>query len=488
MDEATLQIVLQWKEENERALTEVKAKLAELTGETQGTNVAMDALNAARSPQGWAQFAVVLGIVATAAEPLAAVILSSAVALISFTAGAAAFIAIAALVAGGFGLIAAGVMALGIDAMGGLGGQAAFDKAKAQLFTAQQNLKDFNSQHTGALSVGQQNQQEDLLLKLAAAQEKYNAALAASQSPITNFTGAVMKMVDALGIQAAPMAAMILFWAEKAIPTIESFGRTILTWFGERLPGVLRGISGVLRDLMPDFEQFGQFLGHIADHVGPQIAPIAEAFAHLAFGAVEGLITNVVRLSDWFQKELPKLGPIVSQIFGAFGSAIQGVASHWAKLTDWVIVNWPATVKEAQAWLAKIQTDLHNFNINDLGDAIQGFISLGRGIQSISGAITSILGALSSLNAFLKPIADTLNAIQAAFSANGAWLGGVLRGSHILPSAGGLGGSTPQGTIPGGGRTGGLGRQAITINVNGAQSPAATGRAVALHLRRLTAV
>lgn len=485
MDEATVELVLKWKEENERVLTEVKAKLAELAVQAQGTNVAMSALQAANNPRGWAQFAVYVGIVAVAFEPLAAIILAASVALISFTAGAAAFITIAALVAGGFVAIGAAVMLLGGG--GGVGAAAALATTTTRLDSAKESLREFDAAHRGLLTTLQQQSREQLVENIATAQTKYNDALDRSRGPVGTLIAQLTVMTDAWEAQVAPMARVITTWVATAIPAVTHFGSVIFTWFGERLPAVLRGISGVLKDLTPDFEKFGAFLGHIADHVGPQLAPMAEAFSKFAFGAVEGLLTNVVRLSDWFQKELPKLGPIVSQIFGFLGSSIQGVASSWAALTDWVIANWPATVKEAQKWVNEMGTTLSNFNINSLGDAVNGFIDLGLGIKSIADAVSAILGALGQLNKALQPIADVLNAIQDAFQRNGAWLGDFLRNTHILPSGTEFRGPAA-GTPAGRPNVGGTRQGPITIHVNGAQNPTATGRAVANQIRRLTMV
>ena len=427
-----LDLALQYKE--------VTAATNDATTAKNRNTTAQIAANAASAwafingPGGWAQIAIWAGVAAIALAPISALILSAAVALVSFTVGAAGAVAVMGGVIAAFGALGAVTLVLGIGGMG-------------------------------------------------------NTA----NSPWTKFKNEAGAAIDKLREQAEPLTVQILDWAAKGIPAVEKLGSSIMAWFGQRIPGVLRGVGQVVKDLTPAFEQFGQFLGSVMDHVGPQIAPLAEAFAKLALSGLQGFITNLVRLSDWFQKEAPTLGPIVKDVFGALGNVIQAVATNWAKLSGWVVANWPQTMKDAKAELGKLQTAFNDlFDPSGKGGAgdrtLAGLQSIGQTFKGVADGIASLLGGLGQLNRALQPIADVLNAINAALSANGWWLRDRIDqlGGIVSANPGGSGQPGP----PGGGRGGaGAPRAPITIhnlNINGAQSPAATARAVAQQLRRVT--
>jgi hypothetical protein len=489
-DESTVEIILKWKEENEVVLREVQAKLAELntTQDKNNQSVLASAWALMNQAQGWGQVAVWAGVAAVALAPIAALILAATVATISFTVGAAAALVVLGAVALGFGALGAAIVLLG-GGGGGTGSAAALATATTQLAAAKNALSDYNQLHIDAKGgkepLSQTLAEEDLTLRLAQAQQKYNDALAAAQGPMGVLIAQLTTMKDAWAVQAEPLAKLITVWVGSAIPAVTQLGSAIMTWFGERLPGVLRGISTVLKDLAPDFENFGKFLGGVMDHVGPQIAPLAEALARLALVGVQGLITNLVRLSDWFQKELPGLGPIVAQIFGAMGNFIQGVATNWARLSDWVVANWPKTMKDASAELHKLQDAFNNiFDPSGKGGAgdrtLQGLQNIGQTLKQMSDAITTALVFIGQLNKALQPVADVLDRINTGLNQNGLWIHGQLTG----------GGSKPPGTTTH--RTGTVPPppppKAVTLQVFTSADPNAIARSVGRQLRQLGAV
>jgi hypothetical protein len=449
-DESTVQIMLRWSQENEQAVRDVQARLAEVTGQIIGVNAAnlsqIGGLLTAAT--GWAQVAVWAGVAAVVLAPIAALILSAAVALISFAAGAAATVAVMGAVVLGFGAIGAAVMLLGGG--GGIGSAAVLTTATTQLAAAKQALSDYNQLHTGPDTLSQKLAEEDLTLRLAQAQTKYNAALAASQGPTGVLIAQLTQMKDTLALQAEPLAKMITTWVGGAVPAVTLLSQTIMTWFGERLPGVLRGISQVLKDLTPDFDNFGKFIGGVMDHVGPQIASVAEAFTRLALQGVQGLITNLVRMSDWFQKELPKLGPIVAQIFGAMGSFIQGVASAWAGLNDWIVKNWKQTLDDAKIEVGKLSDAFKNLSDpkGNFQTSLKGFQDFGKALKDISDQTITVVDDITKIAKALQPIADVLNAIESALNRNGLWIHNT-----VLAPIDRAGRSSTQNTMPpGGGR------------------------------------
>jgi hypothetical protein len=470
VDEATLEILLKWKQENERVFDEVLARLATLNTAQTATNASLAAQAAAlaTAPTGWWQLAVFVGIAAVALAPIAALILSAAVALISFTVGAAGFLTVAGLMGGAFAAIGAGVLLLGGG--GGIGAAAALATATTNLANAQM-----------ALSEASPRGREAALDTLAKAQLAYNDALARSQGPVGVLLAQLTQMKQTLADQAAPLAAQITQWVGGAIPAITQMGQAIMTWFGERLPGVLSGIGRVLQDLRPAFNDFGNALGNLFDRAAKgNLGAIFEDFARFGMNQVIGLLTNLVRLSEWFQKELPGLKPIVSDIFGYLGTKIQDVAGGWAGLTDWVKDNWKKTLDDAGT---QIQTLGQAFK--DLADpkgqfqnAKQGFQDFGAALKDISSFTSTIVGDLGKINAALQPIADVLDRIGSAFNNNGLWLHSQSPHISVGPPQPPTTTSPTMGAYKGGGNN-------ITIHVNGAKDPWATGAAVTRQLRGL---
>jgi uncharacterized membrane protein len=442
-DETTVQIVLRWKEENEQVVALVQAQLAAVGTQAAATNTGLLAMaqSAWAGAGGWGQIAIAVAAAAVVFAPIGALILSAAVALVSFTVGAAGFLAVAGLVVGAFAAIGAGVLLLGGG--GGIGAAAALATTTTQLAAAQQAVQDFNALHTGDLTLAQKQQLEDLTLRQTQAQQKYSEALAASQGPTGVLIAQLTQMKDTLAAQAAPLAALITQWVGGAVPAVTLLGQSLMTWFGDRLPGVLTAMGKVIQDLSPSFTTFFNFLGSVMDHVGPQLSAMGEAMIRLGLGAVTGLIANLVRLSDWFQKELPTLGPIVQQIFDWFGRSVQGLADTWAKLTDWVIANWPATVADA-----KKQIDILSGAFKDLADpkghmnnALQGFIDTGTALKTISDNIAPLLGDLGRLSSALQPIADVLDHIGRAVNNNGLWFHNLITGTGLSGNQANWGGS-----------------------------------------------
>lgn len=331
--------------------------------------------------------------------PFVVIVGAAAVILTAFAVAGTATLVLLGGLAIGFAAIGAAVVALG-GGMGTAGAVDALVPIKQRLVDAQQALKDFNALHTGAasgpsatannrvydaqqalndfharhpgaltlaqvqqqedlqlrlsraqagdhgssggLTLAQQQQKEDLTLRLARAQDAYNIALANTHTPISILAEKIGAMGDVLAKQAQPLAALILLWVGSAIPAVTQLAQTLMTWFGERLPGVLGHINKVIHDLSPAFSAFAQFLGAMFDRNEGKIGPLVEQFIRLGLSITTGLLTALESLTNWFIVRLPTHGPVVSQIFGFLGSVVQGVASVWGKFADWLVANWPA--------------------------------------------------------------------------------------------------------------------------------------------------
>jgi hypothetical protein len=393
-------------------------------------------------PGVWAQ--VILGIAAAslALWPFTMLVGSAVIALTSFMVAGAGFAAIGALVAGVFGAMGVGVLMLGGG--GGVGAAAALTRATEQL----ENAKAVANIAQIKWDTGQTKDTPGNAAQLAQswervkdAQAKYNDALAASQGPVGVLLSQVSAMKDKLAEQATPLAALITQWVGGAIPGITQLGSSMMTWFGDRLPPVLAGLSKIIKDLTPDFISFGQYFGGVMDKIGPMLSPIIEAFARLALQGAKGLLDNLVRLSDWFVKELPTLGKVVSDTFGQIGRFIQWVADNWGTLTDFVIKNWDPTVKNVQSALKELQNwwkengkTVTEFggNLKDLLQQLSPLLiafmqlvnflnGVGLGPAKLLSALNEIVSALESIWGFVTK----LNPAMAATSGNepGPWLG-----------------------------------------------------------------
>jgi hypothetical protein len=453
---------------------------------------------------GWT--AAIAGVLAVL-YPFVVLVGSAAVALISFTAGAAG----AALALGGavglFGTIAAVVFAL------------ASSTGKLDVFTS-------TTKTVGGLSALQSMQRQDLQLSIQRAQAQVAQAHTTNQlatahqhlydaqrrlsefdvahktSTVTTQSSGVNKLssdfkalAHSLGVLAVPAAKEMIKWLDGLIPIVRNVGGQIIKWFGQELPGVLKGLSQMVKDLTPDFENFGKFLGSTFDHVAKSgIGGVFEGGVRGAIKAVEGLITNMVRLSDWFIKEWPTLKPIVEEIFGKIGSWIQWVADHWATLTDFIENKWPATVKKASDTLSQLK-DWWDKN----GKTIETF---GGNLVDLMGHLNDLIGAWNTMYGFMSKIGfsptqtiDDLNTVISALKTAYGWVTNLqsainaLSGSsssgqtHIGPHA--VAPNIPRNST--GGKLGG-GTQNNNFYISNTSTPAQTAAVVARNLRKLGAV
>ena len=462
-DSAEVQILLQWKQESEGVVREVQASLAAIAAQASITNLILRSFAGAMADgatqtqaataaaagglPAWVGMAAAIGGVAVILYPLALLIASAAIALTSFAVAGAGFIAIGALVAGVFAAIGAGVLFLGGG--GGVGAAAALTTTTTALTNAKEALQEFDWVYTGVLTKLQQTQREQLVENIAKAQDAYNAALLRSQGPVGVLLNQFSQMRDTLAQQAQPLAALITQWVGGAVPGVTLLGQTIMTWFGERLPGVLSGMSKVIKDLAPDFNAFGAYFGGVMDKIGPMLAPITEAFIRLGLQGAKGLLDNLVRLSDWFVKELPTLGPIVGQIFGKIGDFVQWVASNWATLNDFAANKWPTTVKNAQEDLKKL---------SDWRDKNSGTITTFIGhVIDLMGAVNNLIGAWTWLMTLFDNLGIGPTRVLGAFNAIGDSLQRIVSLTYALGGhPGNLSLTTGQGgSAPAGGRAGG---------------------------------
>ena len=502
-DDATVEILIQWKQQNERVTAEVLAQLetqklaigrlndayrdeakaateAAVANKVAANNTSFlgQAMAAINGPQGWAQFAVYAGLAAVALAPFSAVVLSSAVALTSFAVAGTGMLATLGGAAALFLGLAAAAFLLA-DATGKLdvtvGGTASGGASQTLLnrqADTQRALANFNALHTGALTLAQQQQQTGLGINASRAQAAVDAAnssagVVSGGQSVNQLSLAFQNLAQTLGEQALPMAREMIGFIEGQFPLITKFATEIMSWFQDRLPGALSAFGVTIRNLTPYFQEFGQFFGDAFDQVSGQIGPMFEdAVKNVLIPATEGAITNLMRLSDWFQKELPTLGPVVQQIFGGMGTFIQGVASDWAKFNDWIVKNWKPTTDEAAKDWKNITEGWKGVDFTGLSS---GLMLIGQGIKGIGDAASVAIGALGP---FIKSLQDWANN-------NGFWsnlqtdllnLANAIRGGY--PGLGGPAMSPPTNVNPA--RSGGNQYGAAISSMVAGQQPASS--------------
>lgn len=501
-----LEIVLSIEQHGLDAIKDVRNALAELAVQATITNTILESMDLggggkrggggglggglmaflqAMPGQTWVAVVVALGIaIAAAFAPLTMLILSATVAVTAFTVGLAGLAVVVGGLALPFAALGGAVLLLGGGA--GVGAADALTKMTTKLTDAKEALVEFDQAHTGHLTILQQQAREQLVENIATAQANYNTALQNAQGPMGVLIGQLDAMKDVWAAQAAPMALMITQFAGGLIPLVQSFGTAVLSWFGERLPGALKGIGQIIKDLTPDFQGFMQFIGQTFDHVfNKDLTSIIEGGIRVAIQGAEGLITNLVRLSDWFEKNLPALGPIVAQVFGKLGDGAQGLVGAMASLVGWVEGHWKDIVANAgefiQGWKSvdwkQVSQDFH-----DIADSFTkvDWKKFSQDMGTISGYVATLLPAVVEI---VSELALALITIDSIIRGLNDFLHGGNTPTRIVNPArqgGNLGGDFAGNPTGGGNRT-------TTIIVNGTDTnnAGAVANTVARNLRKL---
>jgi hypothetical protein len=280
---------------------------------------------------------VVLGLV------LAPVIVE----LSAFTVGLAAVVAVMTIGLGLFTGLAGGAVALAA-ATGNLGdtsGKAAATQQELALATDKVNVAQqrvINAQATltaavnrhGAASLQAANAQAQLTTAtdaLTTAQGNLNTLQQQGVGPLAALRANASAAANALGQQVAPAARQVLTFVNELIAPTASLAQQTVAWFNSnsRVGNALGIVSGFANSLFEVLDKkLGPALGRFLDAWlarGPQWQALFQSALNVGVGAAVGLLTNLLRLSDWFAKELPVIGPGVQAVFDGMGTAIQGV-------------------------------------------------------------------------------------------------------------------------------------------------------------------
>jgi hypothetical protein len=285
---------------------------------------------------------------AIAAISLAAVGLAAGVALapvVAFGVGLAGALSVMTLGLGIVGLLGAGVVLLASRVQGSVGASQNLAKAHSQLAAATavheaaaRRLDEFQVAHQGQkLTAAQLMQEQDLRKnvadaanKQAQAEQAVAAATTATESPMARLTAHLGEMADRLGQQAVPIAARLLLLIDSFLPRVEKLASALISGLGDRLPGVLAVVIMFLNSLFGFFESLAPVVGRFFDAFlarAPALVGVFDIVNGVIGGALQGLLQNLLRLSDWFIKSLPTLGPIAAEVFGGLGALVMWLAT-----------------------------------------------------------------------------------------------------------------------------------------------------------------
>ena len=315
-------------------------------------------------------------------------------------------------------------------------------------------------------------------------------------SPMAKLKDALNEMGgDLAQLAAGPAAAFIHLLRVDMVPAVEAIGRGLIGWTAARLPEMLQLLASMGGSALGGLTQVGNAIGGAFDKLGTgTVAAMFQQFTNFGAGAIVGLIQNLTALSQWFEQRLPTYGPIASQIFGAIGQAVQGVAYWWGQFSGFLVSQWPTITDNANravksigdAWnvWAPVAQAMMAQILPALGPAIQN-VSDHMGvwvpvILSVATAILAVATAIITTIGWLEQFIGWIETAQQDWDGFMKSTGNAPNGAAVAASSSGRG-------HPGGTQISGA-KASVVINVNGASQPEVTSAVIARNLRKLGAV
>ena len=255
------------------------------------------------------------------------------------------------------------------------------------------------------------------------AEALFKAGLAAD--PLAKVIQHLKDMATVLEKQAYPIALKILAWADQFIPRIQALGSAVLAWFGQRLPAILSFAAGMTNGMFAALQRLGGIFGSFVDHVlaeQPRFIGAFNLMLNFVIGVVDGLLQNLLRLSDWFMDRLPALGNIAGAGFDKLGRFVQWLGDVMGRFVDWVIANWPKITAVTRYVLDSIAEGIRF--------AVPMFGILAAAFKFLQPPLSYIRDHLNELRPILLVIGATL--LFMAFSATMTGLMLLLLGMAIF--------------------------------------------------------
>jgi len=269
--------------------------------------------------------------------PFIEAVVGATVVLTGFTAGLAGLMATVLLALGPFALLGAAFVFLA-------------DKAfQSSTQALQDQVTALGVQRDQLIAAGQWGtaQQKAYTEHVAA----LKVEIAGLKDPMDGFKETLSQISNTIGTAALPVVGQLSDAVAKLAPGITAAGLEALQWFQNRLPAAMKTLEAAAGPVGDAVRRMAVSWGTFFDEVTarfPQIGPVAQKGLDILVGAVDGLLRNLIRLTDWFIKELPTMGPVVGQIFSWIGEHIQDLADIVAHLVDFFINHWPEITKNVQ--------------------------------------------------------------------------------------------------------------------------------------------
>jgi phage-related protein len=406
----------------------------------------------------------VAGPVAIALSGVVAAAAALAITLVSLAAGLTAALTIMGLAVGVVGGLAGGIVALAAVTQG-------WNEKTKDVPTAQAAVADAvnahqaavlkldavhkaysqTATHTAAQTLALQQAQQavtDTQLKLAKSQEDLNDAMTGASNPLQKLKDHLSSVADQLGAQAVPAATALLGALDKLVDPLAKLGSRAIDFLNAHLDKILQIAGDAAGGFLDAINKLAPVFGKLVDMVlnNSAFGKLAKDLEGLAVGAIQGLIQNLVRLSNWFLSNLPEAEKIGSAVFGALGAAVQGLGAVFGWVTNQVLA-----LITGHSALTPILKELGGLISSTVVPAFQALAShhtqlaaIGQGlilvlkglgavfVASIEVAIVLVAAVLKVIDVFLSAeeatqrLADTITrAVGGAFSALGSTIRGI---------------------------------------------------------------
>jgi hypothetical protein len=279
------------------------------------------------------------------------------------------------------------------------------------------------------------------------------------QQALAGLTAHVGQLADALGKQAAPLMGPIITLLSGIADQVAHLGSQILEWLGARMGTVLQTATMFLNDILGNLADLGPVVGRFLDAFiarAPALAGLFDMMLAVGVKAVDGLLTNFLKLTNWFMARLPQMGAIAAGIMDRIGDALQNIAKFAGQVVDWFSVHWreigdvagQTFVAIAQGWSvvqAQLRTiqphlglvgDLFRY-VRDHADQLKFYLqALGVVLGVVAVLVVGVVVALAELaaaaEALVQVVGFSRDRIGDAFSAIGSvanWLRNAVGGA-----------------------------------------------------------
>lgn len=226
---------------------------------------------------------------------------------------------------------------------GSIGAQGALNQAQIAQQSAASNLHNAQLTQAQQIAAAQQNM-TNAAQKLALAQQAVAQSNQGVVDAFAKLDQAFQKVQQSWVNAAAPVMAQIAAALIGILPTIRDLGLEVVHWFSGEIPQVIKAAAPTFQVVVDLLTKAGHVFADFFQQAlqrTPALNGVFREFGLRMVDAFAGVLTNLLRLSDWFTSNLPTLQPIIEEILGGAGRAVQGFFDQTAKFIEYVVANWP---------------------------------------------------------------------------------------------------------------------------------------------------